>query len=276
MENKLRMKINKTKIFVRIISLLLIVVSLVLVGCEEETVYHPAGNGGDLAVMGTVGTDTDKEDGSKRVAITFDDGPHNVITKKIVDELEKYGFSATFFVLGNRIDGTEYNGTSGLKYAYENGHEIAIHGYTHRIYYDKCSDSEYKDELSMTAKAIKDVIGAPIHLMRPVGGRITEERINSCQYSVVKWDVDSEDWKYKYTNRDDTPDAEERVETIVNNVMSSVKDGSIILLHDIYASTYDATVIILERLYEEGYEVVSVSELLGADRAAGTLYMSGR
>ena len=58
--------------------------------------------------------------------------------------------------------------------------------------------------------------------------------------------------------------------------MSSVKDGSIILLHDIYASTYDATVIILKRLYEEGYEVVSVSELLGAKRASGKLYTSGR
>ena len=272
------MKIKKTKNFIRIVSVLLILVSLVLVGCEEEIVYHPAGTGDDLAVMGTVGTDPNGDTGSKQVAITFDDGPHNVITKKIVDELEKYGFSATFFVVGNRVDGTAYNGVAGLKYAYEKGNEIAIHGYTHEVYYNSCTEEEYNDELSKTETAIKNVINTPVYLMRPIGGKITDSRIQTCKYSVVKWDVDSEDWKYKYssTNNYSEDEKKEKVDAIVNNVMSSVKDGSIILLHDIYASTYDATVIILERLYEEGYEVVSVSELLGSDRAAGMLYMSGR
>ena len=71
---------------------------------------------------------------AKRVAITFDDGPHNVRTVKIVDELAKYGFHATFFVVGNRVDGSAYNGSSAVKYAIENGNEIAIHGYTHEKY----------------------------------------------------------------------------------------------------------------------------------------------
>ena len=272
------MKIKRTNKFLRIISVLLIFTALMLVGCDGGVVYHPAGNDDDLAVMGTVDTESNGESTKKRVAITFDDGPHNVITKKIVDELEKYGFSATFFVVGNRVDGTDYNGAAGLKYAYENGNEIGIHGYTHMKYYDKCSDSEYSDELSKTHDAIRAVVNAPVKLMRPVGGRITQDRIKTCQYSVINWDVDSADWKYKYSSTSTYSEAEkkERVDAIVNNVMSSVKDGSIILLHDIYASTYDATVIILKRLYEEGYEVVSVSELLGAKRASGKLYTSGR
>ena len=270
------MKMNKTKKFLRIVSLFLLLTTLFLVGCEEDVVYHPASKE-DVDVMGTPQAKPNGNGAKKRVAITYDDGPHNVRTVKIVDELEKYGFSATFFVVGNRIDGTEYNGTKGLKYAYEKGHEIAIHGYSHQLYYDSCTDAEYRDELSKTHNAIKAVINnAPVKLMRPVGGKITEERIKTCNYSVVKWDVDSEDWKNKYSDRSADENAEEKINTIVNNVMSSVKDGSIILMHDIYESTYDATVIILKRLYEEGYEVVSVSELLGSNRAAGRLYMDGR
>ena len=273
------MKINKTKKFLRIVSVFLLLATLFLVGCEEDVVFHPSGKD-DLAVMGSADSQPNGNGGGakKRVAITFDDGPHNVITKNIVDELNKYGFSATFFVVGNRVDGTAYNGVAGLKYAYENGNEIGIHGYTHEVYYNKCSDAEYRDELSKTYDAIKAVVNAPVKLMRPVGGAITKDRINACEYSVVNWDVDSSDWEYKYRADSNYSDAEkqERVNAIVDNVMSSVKEGSIILLHDIYLSTYDATVIILKRLYEEGYEVVSVSELLGSNRAAGRLYTSGR
>ena len=202
----------------------------------------------------------------KRVAITYDDGPHNVNTKKIVDELAKYGFHATFFVVGNRIDGTEYNGAGALKYVASKGNEIAIHGYSHKQdeahYYDTCSDATFKSELEDTKTAIlEQVSNAKIRLMRPVGGRITNDRIKSCRYSVVMWSVDSLDWKYKNSDA-------EGVETIVDNVMSQVKDGSIILMHDLYENTYLATKEILKQLNEQGYEVVTVSELLGNPQPA--------
>ena len=89
------------------------------------------------------------------------------------------------------------------------------------------------------------------------------------------WSVDSEDWKYKYFAETDEATKQENLEMIVNKVMSSVEDGSIILMHDIYLSTYDATVIILKRLYEQGYDVVTVSELLGSDMSAGQKYSRG-
>jgi len=207
----------------------------------------------------------------KRVAITFDDGPHNVWTKQIVNELGRYGFTATFFVLGNRVDGTDYRGGETMAFAASQGHEIAIHGYTHEVYYNKCSDAEYDYELSETAKVISAYGGGTPTLMRPIGGSITSERVAACPYAVVKWDVDSEDWRHKYKSEDTPEVAQEKIDTIVNNVMSTVHDGSIILLHDIYESTYDATCIILARLHEEGYDVVSVSELL-ENPVPGTLY----
>lgn len=212
---------------------------------------------------------------TKRVALTFDDGPHVTRTKQIVDALDKYGFNATFFVVGNRVDGTEYNGADAVKYAAEKGNEIAIHGYTHstKNYYDICDDNTFMFELSETEKAIKNVAkGQNVRLMRPVGGRITEQRVQTCKYAVIMWSVDSEDWKYKYSSNDTENEAAQKIDTIVNNVMASVRDGSIILMHDIYESTYDAVVIILKRLYAEGYEVVTVSELLGDKLAAGHKY----
>jgi len=111
--------------------------------------------------------------------------------------------------------------------------------------------------------------------MRPVGGKITEDRIKTSKYSVIMWSVDSEDWKYKYKAEDTEEQMAEKVDIIVDNVMSSVEDGSIILMHDIYLSTYDALVIILERLHAEGYEVVTVSELIGNDLAVGNRYSQG-
>ena len=134
----------------------------------------------------------------KVVALTYDDGPHNVRTKLIADELEKYGYHATFFVVGNRVDGKTYNGSAALKYVYEKGNEVAIHGYTHSVYYDECDDARYGRELSRTYDAIKEVVpDAKVRLMRPIGGRITEDRTAECDYSVIMWSVDSEDWKFK-------------------------------------------------------------------------------
>ena len=264
---------KKTGYILRIL-FVLVLIGTCLVSCNNEPIYHYSGAEGteDLPVMGTVDDDAN-DSGKKRVAITYDDGPHNVRTKQIVDELEKYGFSATFFVIGNRIDGTNYNGAEALKYAAEKGNEIGIHGYTHTFYYNKCSDEDYKNEISKTEDAIKDNLkGTPVRLMRPIGGAITSERVQKSKFSIILWDVDSEDWKYKYNSEDTDESAKQKVNTIVSNVMNNVKDGSIILMHDIYESTYDATVIILKELYEEGYEVVSVSELLGNQLSAGKMF----
>ncbi len=209
-----------------------------------------------------------------RVALTFDDGPHNVRTKLIVDELNRYGYHATFFVVGNRVDGTEYSGGEALQYAVESGNEIGIHGYTHRYDYSECSDEIYQNELQWTEEEIrKKVPGYDVRLMRPIGGNITNERVEQCKYSVILWSVDSEDWKYKRDGDDEEHDR--NVETIVNNVLSTVSEGDIILMHDIYQNTYEAVVILLQRLNEMGYDVVTVSDLLGDAVQAGAIYRRG-
>lgn len=265
---------SKHRMFHRVCALILALsfVFCLLCGCNSnEDNERETGKKNKQTSSANKDTSQSKPQG-KVVALTYDDGPHNVRTKAIADELEKYGYHATFFVVGNRVDGKTYNGSAALKYVYEKGNEVAIHGYTHGVYYDECDDARYGRELSRTYDAIKEVVpDAKIRLMRPVGGRITADRTSECDYSVIMWSVDSEDWKFKGRGENGEL-AEENINTIVENVMSQVKSGDIILMHDIYENTYEATKIILKRLHDEGYDVVSVSELLGSRAKAGTKY----
>ena len=252
----------------RLIALMLAAILLLpaLVGCKDKpavtTPQNDGGdNGGDTSVGGTP---------KKRVALTFDDGPQHYQerTKQIVDELEKYGFHATFFVVGNRVAGGD-----ALAYAVEKGNELGIHGYTHEIYYDTCSNADYDNEINKTLAAIqKAVPGYKVKLMRPVGGRMTDERIAASPYSVILWNVDSLDYEHTYKKGDSDEVAAEKVNTIVENVMSKVSDGDVILMHDIYESTFDAVVVLLAELDRQGYEVVTVSELFGDSLEPGKKY----
>ena len=112
------------KNFLRSAILIILSVAMVAfpVGCDEAdnntNIYTyvddavPVGAIGDVENFET----SDETPLKKRVAITFDDGPHNVFTQAIVDELDKYGFHATFFVVGNRVDGSEYGGGKTIPY----------------------------------------------------------------------------------------------------------------------------------------------------------------
>ncbi|MBE6602346.1 MAG: hypothetical protein E7637_07590 [Ruminococcaceae bacterium] len=220
---------------------------------------------------------------TKRVAITFDDGPqcrdgaiYGSNTKMVVDELNKYGFHATFFVVGKNIvnDAGNLKDNGTLSYVVQNGNEIGIHGFSH-INYRDCSDAQYAEEINRTRDAIHLALpGYNIRVMRPPEGEMTATRVAQSPYAVIYWDVDSEDSRREnqYAKGDTEEIWTQKVNTIVNNVMSNVKDGDIILLHDLLQSSYDATVIILQRLKEEGYDVVTVSELLGDSLQAGRWY----
>ena len=205
-----------------------------------------------------------------RVALTYDDGPSSITTRPIVDELNKYGYHATFFVVGNRTDhsyGEDYGGDA-MVYAVENGNEIGIHGYSHQANYATCSNETYDFEIYQTLQAIQNLIpGDQVRMMRPVGGSISNARIAESEFAVINWSVDTLDWQL----RSPAGDAES-IETIVNNALANIQDGDIILMHDIYNNTYEATVILLARLHEMGFNVVTVSELLGDELKPGKLY----
>ncbi len=212
---------------------------------------------------------TPNNSGVKYVAFTFDDGPSNTYTRKIVDKLNSYGGTGTFFVIGNLIG--DKNGAN-IQYAVQNGCEIGIHAWTHNYSYKTCSDAKYNEEISKTADVIhKYLPDYNITLMRPVGGAITDARVKSSPYSVINWSVDSNDWRYK---RNTSRTKAENVQIIYNNIMKQVGDGDIILMHEIYENSYEAFCKVAEDLNKQGYKFVTVTELIGKDNLqAGRKYL---
>ena len=222
-------------------------------------------------------TETEITTPKKRVAITYDDGPAfdndtvQRLTYKLVDEFAKYGGTATFFVVGNRV-----NAQTGkaMQYANEHGFEYAIHAYTHEIYFDTCDEQAYLNELRQTKEAIQKYINADVKLLRAPGGRMTRERAVLGGYPIINWSIDTEDWRHK--SRADDATIKANIDAIVENALRNVEDGDIILMHEIYQNTYEATCLILARLHEMGFEFVTVSELFGeGNLVAGETYYSG-
>ncbi len=183
----------------------------------------------------------------KKIALTFDDGPSNVDggTAYLLEGLEKRGVKATFFMLGKSVK--RYPEIA--KQVYEHGHLIGNHSYTH-VDLTAISKENFMLELEETNKVIYEATGMKVSFMRPPFGewnRNLEENINMMP---AFWSVDSLDW------------TTDNVEQIVNNVVTSVKENDIILMHDCYASTSEAAFQIIDILQAEGYQFVTVEELL--------------
>lgn len=262
-----------TKIL-RYISLILVFAALFsLISC-----------GGDIPVMGdtqpateeTQAPETEPPLPKKRIALTFDDGPaydnddFQRLTYKLVDKLAEYGGAATFFLVGNRINSST---AEAITYAANHGCEIGIHAYTHDYNFSSCNYSTFVDELERTEALIEKYSGKEVTLFRPPYGSITKERAVDSGYPIIHWNLDSEDWRYK--SRADAATAEKNIRIIADNILSSVEDGDIILMHEIYRNSYEAACIVIDTLSAEGYEFVTVTELIGAENLkAGNTYYS--
>lgn len=182
------------------------------------------------------------------IALTFDDGP-GIYTEEILETLSKYHSNATFFVLGNKI---EAHSDTIIK-MYQYGNEIGNHSYNHR-YLTKLSSNEQKEQIEKTQDIIKKYTGfTPIYL-RPTYGSVNSKLRNNTNLDIVLWNVDTKDWKYKDVN------------TIVNNTLRDVKDGSIVLMHDTHKRTSEAVKILIPKLIENGYQLVTISELKEAQK----------
>lgn len=191
--------------------------------------------------------DTEVPSNKKRVALTFDDGPHPVNTVSILNLLDKYDAKATFFMLGNRVD---FYPETAKKVA-EKGHEIGNHTWDHKdlTILDR---EEINEEINRTTTVIKQAIGQKPTAFRPPYGAMNDIVKDSTDVPIVLWTIDTLDWK--------SHDAE----AVLKIVQSNVKDGSIILMHDIHKSTVEAVALVLKYLKDEGFEFVTVSELKGS------------
>ena len=188
--------------------------------------------------------DLSKFEGKKLLAFTFDDGPSDAPTNKLLDNLDKYDARVTFFVLGSRVNTYQ----NSLKRAYEMGNLIGSHTYSHLNLF-KLGDYDIMKEINNTNDAIESIIGIrPDKLRAPYGNTNEHIREISNMYSIL-WDIDTEDWKYK--------DAEK----IKDNIVSHAHDGAIILLHDIYMTSVEGALLAMEELKDE-YAFVTIDEMI--------------
>ena len=193
------------------------------------------------------------------VALTFDDGP-SAYTKDILDQLEKYGVHATFFVVGERV--STYAST--IKRAYSLGCEIGNHSWSHPNL-ASISVKTMQSEISRTDEAIEKVIGKKTTLLRPPYGSVDSDVRNYAGKPLIHWSIDTLDWKTRNSSK------------TISSVLNNVRDGSIVLMHDIYSATRDAAVSLIPTLISRGYQLVTVSEMAayhGTTLKNGTIYYS--
>lgn len=218
---------------------------------QDNTAVH----GQPLAETG------DKSDGNRpMVALTFDDGPHPKYTLEILDALKRNNARATFFVVGSRAE--RYKEVIGS--IRENGNEIGNHTYDHKEL-TKLSGGDITGELGRTTGILEHITGSKPVLTRPTYGSVNDKVRKYAGSPLVLWSIDTLDWKTRNTDK------------IVHQTMKNVKDGDIILMHDIYKTTAEAAGKIIEKLNALGYDIVTVSDLYkarGIDLQNGKEYYS--
>lgn len=187
--------------------------------------------------------------GAKKVAITFDDGPHELHTVKILDILKVHNVKATFFVQGNLAE----KQSAILKRIYDEGHQLANHGYHH----DSCHDvsaSEYTQGVQNTNLVIRKYTQSEggMSFRPPYGdiGGLVFLRLVLKGFRFIQWSVDSRD---SFVSNSD--------ELLRYIRVLDIKSGDILLFHDDYSLTVDALPQVLSFIHSKGFKLVTVDEI---------------
>ena len=202
------------------------------------------------------------EDGSKYVALTFDDGPSPRCTPQLLDGLKARNVHATFFVVGCQV----VKDPDIVERMAAEGHQVGNHSYDHKEL-DKLSVREAAEDMAKNDALLHRLLGAGDYWVRPPYGLLSEEERQALTVPVIGWSVDTEDWKSK------------NAEKILDILYRQISDGDIILLHDRYLNSVSAALQAIDHLQQQGYHFVTVSELLslrGIEAAPGETYCYAR
>ncbi|MCL2367802.1 MAG: polysaccharide deacetylase family protein [Oscillospiraceae bacterium] len=190
--------------------------------------------------------------GDRLVALTFDDGP-GPYTDRLLDALYERGVPATFFVLGQQV----MNRPDTARRIVNEGHEIASHTFRHPQL-TRMNAGAIRAELARGRTAIQQITGETPTLFRPpYGAHNATVRSVAAEfgYPVILWSVDTLDWRSRNVN------------TILGHFVDRngnvrIRDGDVILMHDIHRTSVDAAIRAVDLLLAEGFVFVTTSELL--------------
>jgi peptidoglycan/xylan/chitin deacetylase (PgdA/CDA1 family) len=194
--------------------------------------------------------------GSRQIALTYDDGPNDPHTERLLEVLAKHNVHATFFLIGRYVQ----QQPQIAREIFQAGHVVGNHTFTHPLLIFK-SEPEIRRELSQCRDALLDAIGKPSNLFRPpFGGRRPAVLRVAREFGLepVMWDVTGYDWN--------APPAT----TIERKVATQMRGGDIILLHDgghrqigaDRSQTVIATDHLITRYKAEGYEFVTIPQMI--------------
>lgn len=153
------------------------------------------------------------------VALTFDDGPDPASTPRFLDELDRLGLRATFFVLGAQLAAHPDVAHDVLAA----GHEIGVHGWLHRPQLLR-APWRVRADLARTHRAVQDLLGVTPRFTRPPNGVVTGAGLlaaRSLGLRTVLWTADGRDW-----SAEATPDS------VATRIRKRLGPGGVVLLHD--------------------------------------------
>ncbi len=214
-------------------------------GGEESAFVQSVYN--DEAVM----TDTaaqsamQEQEEVKKIALTFDDGPHPYYTEQLLDGLKERGVVATFFVTGEHAA----LHPDIIKRMNEEGHLVGNHTYSH-MQLTGSNKEEFKEELVATSEVIEEIIDEEVLYVRPPYGCWDKSFESELNMIPVLWTIDPLDWC--------STDAG----CIADRVVAKAGADEIILMHDYYESSVTAALEVVDELQAKGYTFVTVEEIL--------------
>lgn len=194
--------------------------------------------------------------GSRQIALTYDDGPNDPHTLRLLEVLAKHSVHATFFLIGRYVQ----QRPEIVREIVSAGHVVGNHTFTHPLLIFK-SATEIRQQLSACRSALQDAIGNPSHLFRPPfgGRRPAVLRIaRELGLDPVMWNVTGYDWS--------APPAA----TIERKITNQIRGGDVVLLHDgghkqmgaDRSQTVIATDHLLTRYIAEQYEFVTIQQMM--------------
>lgn len=158
---------------------------------------------------------------AKTVYLTFDDGPIPEVTSWVLEQLKKYNLKATFFCIGENIE----KHPEIFKKVISEGHSIGNHTFNHLNGWKTSTEAYIENFRVCEEEIVKTVDYNPKYkLFRPPYGKLKtaqSKAIRKLGYKIIMWDVLSADFDTTITK-----------EKCLDNVLSNVKPGSIIIFHD--------------------------------------------
>ena len=191
------------------------------------------------------------------IALTFDDSPNGTSTARLLDGLKERGAHATFFIIGQQIDGQE----ELLRRMTEEGHQVGNHTWTHRRL--DTTGAVGAHELARTERALEETLGIQGCWIRPPWGFASAETLREADEPMIYWTLDTEDWRVLNAAK------------IERCIEQNVHDGDVVLLHDSYETSVDAALAAIDTLSARGFVFVTLEELfarMGVVPQTGCLY----